>query len=253
MPTPLQHEGAAPYTTPTAVTTVIERSRGGTLPQPIDSNVLTRIGVQESLAPRTLAGLKLLGLVDEAGEPTETLEKFRLAGSDEFKSTVADWLREIYSEVFQIVGDPGQADYKRVEDAFRHYTPHGQRTRMVTLFIGLCDYAELLPENSPLRSATRAVRKDERPQPRPKRNAPKPAMKREQQHRQEGAGSQPGFGAGESRDSNLDPIIDGLVKRLPPAESEWPMAKRKAWLQAAEAAFAVLYELPAEDREEVMQ
>lgn len=248
--TVLQHEGAAPYTTPTAVTTVTERSRGGTLPQPIDPNVLTRIGVQESLAARTVASLKLLGLIDDAGEPTETLEKFRRAGSDEFKSTVADWLREVYSEVFQIVGDPAQADYKRVEDAFRHYTPHGQRTRMVTLFIGLCDYAELLSDDSPLRSATRTSRTDDKPRPRNQRNA------RQETKRQTSAGQprpSPPPEDREARDLGLDPIIDGLVKRLPPVESEWPMAKRTAWLQAAEAAFAVLYELPAEERKEVME
>jgi hypothetical protein len=142
---PLQHEGPAPYTAPSAVTTVIDRSRQGTLPTPIDASVLTRIGVPESLAPRTVGSLRLLELIDEDGQPTPTLQEFRRLARDEFKPAVETWLRDVYSEVFEIIGDAATAEYQRVEDAFRHYTPDGQRPRMVTLFVGLLEFAEMLP------------------------------------------------------------------------------------------------------------
>lgn len=42
--------------------------------------------------------------------------------------------------------------------------------------------------------------------------------------------------------SQLDPIILGLIRRLPKAGSVWPKAKRKLWLQILENSFELVYE-----------
>lgn len=41
---------------------------------------------------------------------------------------------------------------------------------------------------------------------------------------------------------NVDPIIAGLIDRLPPSGSRWPKAKRKLWLQILENSFDLVYE-----------
>jgi hypothetical protein len=37
------------------------------------------------------------------------------------------------------------------------------------------------------------------------------------------------------------PFIAGLLKTLPPADSDWPMDARRKWLQAASTIFEVIY------------
>jgi hypothetical protein len=40
----------------------------------------------------------------------------------------------------------------------------------------------------------------------------------------------------------LDPIIDGLLERLPPPGDTWPMAERKLWLGILEQVFELIYD-----------
>lgn len=41
---------------------------------------------------------------------------------------------------------------------------------------------------------------------------------------------------------DVDPIIRGLIDRLPPSGQKWPKAKRKLWLQILENSFDLVYE-----------
>jgi len=131
---------------------------------------------------------------------------------------------------------------------------------MVTLFIGLLDYAGLLPEKSPLRSAVRSARRERSNLPQEARRVARGANTASKRHQDPGSRKQTKDEAGgretDERDDHaplgLDPMIAGLIRRLPPVDAEWPAAKRRAWLRAAEAAFDVLYELPAGDSEEVI-
>ena len=39
----------------------------------------------------------------------------------------------------------------------------------------------------------------------------------------------------------IDPIIAGLLKRLPKSGEVWPEAERKLWLQLLEGSFKLIY------------
>jgi hypothetical protein len=50
---------------------------------------------------------------------------------------------------------------------------------------------------------------------------------------------------------SLDPLIAGLLDRLPPAGEIWSIEKRKKWLQTFEANLEMIY--PAEDKPDIMK
>jgi hypothetical protein len=50
-----------------------------------------------------------------------------------------------------------------------------------------------------------------------------------------------GGGGGGSDQPPIDPIIAGLLKRLPKAGDTWPKAQRKLWLQLLEGSFDLIY------------
>jgi hypothetical protein len=41
---------------------------------------------------------------------------------------------------------------------------------------------------------------------------------------------------------DADPIIEGLLKRLPKSGEVWPKAQRKLWLQLLEGSFELIYQ-----------
>jgi hypothetical protein len=54
-----------------------------------------------------------------------------------------------------------------------------------------------------------------------------------------------GYGGDGSDGGGCDPAIHGLIKRLPPPDSDWPLDKQARWLLAISHAFDVIY--PRED------
>jgi len=133
--------GPAAYGPAKTIISLIERFRGPGLPFPLSVESLPRVSVSESLAPRTLQSLKLLGLVDEHGKSTPQFEDLRRAPTAEYKSELIDLLKSAYEPVFEVV-EPANATYDQVQDAFRSFNPQGQRDRMVSLFLSLLEYAE---------------------------------------------------------------------------------------------------------------
>ncbi|MGB6164286.1 MAG: DUF5343 domain-containing protein [Pseudonocardiaceae bacterium] len=89
----------------------------------------------------SLKTLQILGLVDQQGMPTQQFEKLRRASTAEFKPELITMLKSVYADVFEVV-EPAGATLAEIQDAFRSFTPPGQRIRMVSLFLSLLEYAE---------------------------------------------------------------------------------------------------------------
>jgi len=66
-----------------------------------------------------------------------------------------------------------------------------------------------------------------------------PIDERESSDRSERKKNSGGGGGGD--DTEYHPFIAGLLKTLPPADSDWPMDGRRKWLQAASTIFEVIY------------
>lgn len=144
---PLSTETSAPYAPSKAVLGILERLRRGGLPSTIDKDSLMRLGVSESLAPRTLQSLQVLDLIDETGSHTATMGKLRMAPESEYQKNMEEWLNAAYAEILEYV-DPSDGDEIAVRDAFRPYKPYSQQDRMVTLFTGLYGAAGVWPESA---------------------------------------------------------------------------------------------------------
>jgi len=138
----LMTDGPAPYAPPSTVLDIIDRFRHRGLQSPFTKDVLLRAGVGETLIQRITQALFLLGFIDDTGKPTAPMEALRKVPEAQFKEKLGEMIRAAYAEVFTFV-DPGKDDLIQIRDAFRGYQPQGQQDRMVTLFLGLCEAADI--------------------------------------------------------------------------------------------------------------
>jgi len=129
----------APYAPPENVLRVIERIRKAGLPPKLNAEYLSQLGLNEAIIPRVLRSLDFLGLSD-GGKTTDLAQSVAITGETEWPSVFQGMLRLAYDFVFRVI-DPETASRKAVDDAFRPRIPSGQRNRMVTLFLGLCQAA----------------------------------------------------------------------------------------------------------------
>ena len=236
----LASDGPGPYAPPATVISVVNGYRERGWPTPITTDVLTRGGVSDSLAPRTLQALKLLDLVDADGQPTDALDRLAKAPSSDFAGELAELVKGAYSEVFSFV-DPSQDSAERVRDAFRSYTPRGQQGRMVTLFLGLCELAEIIPPQSGKRKSTNKTSRTATPRasktPKATKTPPSSGAPREMETLPSPTGQHP--------------LIRGLIQSLPTPGSAWSHESREAWVRAALANFELVYKLTPADQTRV--
>ena len=136
-----------PYAPVNNVLSVIRRLRDYGLQEVLNLGELERIGIPTGNAPRTLAALRFLRLVDEDGRRTPAFDRLGRAKSEEYTETLAEIIRDAYSEVFGIV-DPAQNTEIEIADAFRGFEPSRQRNRMITLFMGPRQGGELSEKSS---------------------------------------------------------------------------------------------------------
>lgn len=137
-------EKYAPYAPLGNVVAVLDRLRGGWKPETIDVNDVIASGVSGGNAPRTLAALEFLGLIEPGGRASPAARTLAEMPTDHYKGFLATLIKESYKEILGRI-DPESASDLEIEDAFRLYSPATQKGRMATLFIGLCQLAGLRP------------------------------------------------------------------------------------------------------------
>jgi hypothetical protein len=218
----LQPGGAAPYTTAVSVTTLMDAYRDRGLGTPITPAVVTRAGVSETVAARTLNSLKTLGLVDENGSPTEQFDSLRqVRDDDEYHARLQEWVRGVYADVLQYT-DPSKDSAAKIAGAFRTYEPGGQRPQMAALLIGLWRYAGL-----PVAEATTTPSERRTPRPPKQRHTPSSETGRTQRNpsRQEERDHSVQGGT-----NAIAPALLGLLREVP-REGGWSQERRDAFLE----------------------
>jgi len=192
---------------------VINRFRRG-LNSTINAEVLGRIGITESLVPRTLQTLQVLELIDEKGTATTTLEGLRRAPEQEFPVRLTEWLNRVYADVLLYI-DPATANKGAILDAFRSYNPVAQQPRMVSLFTGLY--------------AAAGVRKAETTESASVRVAGRKAAVRRLLARPV-ATTTLTVPVHTAHTTGLPSAISGLLSNLPKSGQGWPKARRDQFL-----------------------
>jgi hypothetical protein len=147
------------------------------------------------------------------------MEGLRRATADEFRQRLEAIVRSVYAEIFQFT-DPAKDTSARIADAFRPYDPPGQRARIVTLFLGLCEAAGIIQEGK-----------------KPTAGAGRPATPRgaaERRRKDEGKTAR-GVSVGASAPMRGDgriipPALTGLLAAIPLDGSGWTKAKRESFM-----------------------
>ncbi|MCH8025885.1 MAG: DUF5343 domain-containing protein [Chloroflexi bacterium] len=206
-----------PYAPVNNVLSVIRRLRDYGLQEVLNLGELERIGIPTGNAPRTLAALRFLRLVDEDGRRTPAFDRLGRAKSEEYTETLAEIIRDAYSEVLGIV-DPAQNTEIEIADAFRGFEPSRQRNRMITLFMGLCREAAIVTGG----------------------RAPEARPRRRQQHQDQGQRQErPAHEMPTQDDEQPEPppagldlrLLSGLMQQLP-KDGRWTQERRDRWLHA---------------------
>ena len=208
----------APYAPVRNVLRVIQRKRDRGLPDPVDVQVLQKVGVPEGNAHRTYQALVFLGLVAEDGYQTDLMERLGKAKTAEYPQLMGEIVRAAYHPVLTLI-DPAEDNEIAVFDAFRGNDPQAQRARMVTLFLGLCEEAEMIPRRPRHKRASIVARR-----------------------RQKGGEKSGAAGTGKAQTDEPGAAISGpgqldnrllsaVIQQLP-ADGTWTESRRSSWVQA---------------------
>ena len=228
---PITPDGEAPYTSVPAAVTVIDRFRRGTLQTPVTQDVLRRAGVPDGLVRRTLKALRLLELIDDSGRPTDQFQMLAKVRPDEYKDAFAGYLRSVYKDVFTYT-DPAQGDIDAIRNAFWGYKPQGQHDAMVRLFLGLCDYAGLIPEQQ----------KKDRPAPSPRKSKDTSTATRSRKRGGQGEGQPPPTpppppppAPSPTALDGIDPALVAWFQKIPRSGTPWAAEDKERWFTAFRA------------------
>jgi hypothetical protein len=205
-----------PYGPPGNLETVIETWRDRSMPEQVTKEWLERIGLSPNLASRNLHGLRYLGLINEAGYTTEVAERLRVTPAEELPSMLEGVVRKAYAKIFAI-RDPSVDARSRVDDAFRHETPSGQRSRMVACFLGLCAMAGIPLKEAPPARETRNRVGQPRKKAETRTTTTTPVERPTTPSSPEGAGG------------SAKTAVALLLAKFPDFDPAWPDAVKEKW------------------------
>lgn len=147
---------AGPYAPPENIGRILSKVRQSGV-RKLDTEFLSQLGIHVAMAPRSIRTLEFLGFTDKDGNPEPLLQQYYAAGSDEdAQALLANSIKSSYAIIFR-AANPEVEGREKVEQAFRLMEPAGQRTRMVTLFLGLCKLAGMEIKDPPSGRAARSV------------------------------------------------------------------------------------------------
>jgi uncharacterized protein DUF5343 len=216
--------GQAPYAPPQTVVGIIHTFRNRPVQPPFTPDVLMRMGVKDSLLPRVTATLKALDLIGDDLMPTPQFEGLRRAPEAEYRQRFEAVVRSAYEEVFQYF-DPTTDGEEKARDIFRHYEPIGQLTRIVRLFLALCEEAGIFPQGRAKNSGATRVVSVKRPAT---RREPKPVEPPARRGASVSAAANVRTGDG----GLVPPAIMGVLQGLPSASRGWTQRERDQFYAA---------------------
>lgn len=153
-----------PYAPAATVDAVLQRLRRMNVPPRISPEFLRGAGVSDALAPRVIAALRFLSLVNDNDEPTDTLRGLAMASDEDFRTTLEGVIRTAYADDLRNV-DPATDPQSRIINAFQRYTPSSQHARQVMLFLGLARAAGVTVLDAPRNRRVQATVTARRAQP----------------------------------------------------------------------------------------
>lgn len=233
-----------PYGPVANLKTIFDTWRDRSMPEQVEKDWLERIGISQHLTAKNLHALRFLGLIDSDGYTTPVAGRLRVASSEEYPSVLEEIIRKAYRFVFEI-RDPALDARNRIEDTFRKEMPQAQRSRMVALFLGLCQLALMQLKEAP---PTRAPR-DGKQAPRKPRSMSvsasdnlQPLLERSAEvRRAETAVSVLRTAPG------LDPILGQLINTLPQIDSADEL---DTWYTVFRSAFSLVHGLKSKVKTE---
>ena len=206
----------APYASARSVIDVIKRFRERGLQDPLTATALEAVGVPPTMTSFSLRALVFLGLIDEGGNHTEAFNQLRRATSEEYPVVLQGIIRKAYLKVFT-VADPAVDEEGKITDAFRVYEPANQRSKMIRLFMGLCEEASMVAKGSVRRrSAGTGGPRPKPPEVRPPPPPPPPDMK-------------------------LHAALAAFIKDLETKWPTWSKTERERWLTTFTATLDYAY------------
>ena len=170
-------ENFAPYVSPGNVLAILAKIRKGWIPNQVDKGEMERVGVTKSTANRALATLQFLGLINEDdNKPTDTWKAIATSTQNDYPKVLEGILRSAYPSIFEIHPNPAEASDIDIANAFVKSEPLNQRSRMVSLFRGLCQEAGLMagdPLTRERKPTTKQTSQKAAPKEKPETETPK--------------------------------------------------------------------------------
>ena len=211
-------ENFTPYTSIGNMLLILNQIKKGWVPSLVDKGEMERVGITAGNVSRTISALGYFGLTDENDKPTDTWKAIATSTSNDYPKVLEGILRNAYPSIFQLHPNPADATDVELDNAFAKSEPLNQRSRMVSLFRGLCQEAGLI--------------------------AGDPITRDRNQNSKQSANT---F---EWPNMKINPSLkwyndlDTLMSRLPnPANPQWTTAEKERWLTALQSMLDLLIEV----------